>query len=710
MMLKKKPIQVTCSARTNRLPFRWLIITTLLAAMAIGCGPSKNDLIMRAAQRRRPTADEDDNAKPPPPEKQQQTEQQQTAPPPSARAQRKPEETETEEVDAEPKIPEKPLLTLEERKKALSTEDKRSMAANNIVAIGEALEKYHEEHGYYPLRHHIAAGGLETLSWRVTLLPYLGYKTLHDKFDFAKPWYMEPNKSLLQYIPQEYISPERYDTKTNYQLPAYRTFLFGEFKTHKKSDVEDGLSNTLLLIEVNDDLAVEWTSPLDYIPEVPKQYKRDLGGVREDGFFAIWCNGWPTLIPNDASENDIHAALTYESGDGNVARRLHRPVTIGGASDGAMARAERNDSPDLDAPAPAIKSSGPPEPLEPLEAIIERDEVPIAGEIQEASERLRKLYSDDLREADNDDDNRELAQKMLDDAARMVEDPGGAYALFLAAERLAIEGSSAKILIDAVDQRVGRFELDAYDVNLESLTNFVDGAKSKPEYIEGRDEFIERAISAIYAAITQNDFVRAGKLARQCSRIAATKDRNDTTEIPKLLNRFGSQLLAAKVAYEKAKDDLVLLRINPDNDEAAARFGQFLCFFKGDWKMGLPMLARSKNEDLAAVAKLDMSNPGSIDEQVALGDSWWEMSRRANGVYRQAAQDRAVLWYESAFEVMPESLDRIHVKNQLQEARDADPASPLSMCLHLAEQLNVDLTVNLAAVANAKFKSRSGLQ
>ena len=69
-------------------------------------------------------------------------------------------------------------------------------------------------------------------------------------------------------------------------------------------------------------------------------------------------------------------------------------------------------------------------------------------------------------------------------------------------------------------------------------------------------------------------------------------------------------------------------------------------------------------------------------------------------VYRQAARDRSVHWYRQAYDSMPDSLDRIHVKSRLDEAEAIDGSSPIALCVQLAEELGVDLTVGLASVAD----------
>jgi len=45
-----------------------------------------------------------------------------------------------------------------------------------------------------------------------------------------------------------------------------------------------------------------------------------------------------------------------------------------------------------------------------------------------------------------------------------------------------------------------------------------------------------------------------------------------------------------------------------------------------------------------------------------------------------------------AYELLPDSLDRIHVKNRIEEAEAHEGGNPIALCRHLARELRVDLS------------------
>lgn len=669
-----------------------LIAILLLDCNLSGCGSSQEDMIARAARRKRPTSQS------------QPKEEKKAAKKPAAKSQPNLDVTETEDSDpkTEPeKILEISILPIIERKpkEPLCDAKRRARSYVNLTKVSEALLKYVDEKKTFPRAKNFASNGVPTLSWRVTLLPYLGYEDLYQKFDLGKPWDMEPNKSLLQYIPDEFVSPERFDTRTNYMVPARKGFIFGDDKKIRVAAIEDGPENTLMLLEVNDDRAVHWTEPVDYAPSRSANLGRDIGALRGDGAFAVWANGWPVLLANGLPSYKILNALTHESGDGQQAGEIHRKITIEEVSEASLAAA---------GPAETIVTSASVASMPPQQSskpATVRVPVPIAAEVAKAQGKLRRVFMEEIRSAKKDSEKRKLASRMLQESREMESDPAGAFALQTAAMRLAAETGDFGELVRAVDQRVGQFEVDVYEENATWFLAFGKATSGRERGSFKKDELLGRAIRVIYAGIQDNDFLRASAVARIAYRFT---DQQRHDDIPKLFNRLRVSLGSAKHEYDVSVEDLIDFRENPSDGEAGAALGRFLCFIKGDWETGLELLTRGGPEELKRVAQLDVDGAssdldGASSDLVCMriGDAWWDLSEKAQkGVYRQAARDRAALWYESAYETLPDSLDRLHVKSRLDEADDSNGSSPIALCTQLAKELGIDLNVSLAAIAN----------
>ena len=82
------------------------------------------------------------------------------------------------------------------------------------------------------------------------------------------------------------------------------------------ADIRDGVSNTAMLVEVNDDRAVTWTKPDDF------DWKADdpaagLGSMHPGDIFVVaFCDGHTVVIPkSSATKENLTAIFTKAGGE-----------------------------------------------------------------------------------------------------------------------------------------------------------------------------------------------------------------------------------------------------------------------------------------------------------------------------------------------------------------------------------------------------------
>ena len=144
-------------------------------------------------------------------------------------------------------------------------------SANNLRQVALASLNYESSFGGFPA-HAIysepSPDGVPLLSWRVRLLPFLGYENLFDQFNLDEPWDSPHNLSLLPQMPDIFANPNVPGHMTITQVVTSpfegpRTaFPLGSFDSTLGS-ITDGTSNTIGFVEANFDQAVEWTKPQD---------------------------------------------------------------------------------------------------------------------------------------------------------------------------------------------------------------------------------------------------------------------------------------------------------------------------------------------------------------------------------------------------------------------------------------------------------------
>ncbi|HMF11240.1 MAG TPA: DUF1559 domain-containing protein, partial [Gemmataceae bacterium] len=186
-----------------------------------------------------------------------------------------------------------------------------------LKQVGLAMHNYHDAMGTFPAVASFAKNNKPLLSWRVHLLPYLEQDALYREFHLDEPWDSEHNKKLIARMPAVYVCPggRKPEGKTNFLAPVHKGTAFtGEAKGLRIAQFTDGLSNTILLVEANDEHAVTWTKP-DDLPYDPNLPAKGLGGHFEGGFLAAFADGSVHHLRDTIAKNKLQALFTRDGGE-----------------------------------------------------------------------------------------------------------------------------------------------------------------------------------------------------------------------------------------------------------------------------------------------------------------------------------------------------------------------------------------------------------
>jgi uncharacterized protein (TIGR03067 family) len=163
----------------------------------------------------------------------------------------------------------------------------RLRLTGNLYELGGAMHRFHEEHGHFPRSAIFNKEGKATLSWRVALLPYLGFEDLYKEFKLYEPWDSTHNKALLARMPKVFASPEgskKEDQHTYFQVFVGEDTVFELGKDIAYQDISDGTVSTILIIEARK--SIPWTKPED-LPYSGDKPIPQLGGAIGDGLFSF---------------------------------------------------------------------------------------------------------------------------------------------------------------------------------------------------------------------------------------------------------------------------------------------------------------------------------------------------------------------------------------------------------------------------------------
>lgn len=537
--------------------------------------------------------------------------------------------------------------------KPLKPAERRDRSAANLKKIGEAIAAHVKRTGSLPATISDQKGN-RLLSWRVALLPYLGYGELHRQFQFDQGWDSQHNQDLLEQIPPEYQSPERFDIRTNYLGLAGSGQAFAADSRTAAPEIKDGLDNTVLLVEVDEDSAVPWTKPTDFVPALGSP-RSGTGGLRADGIFALLGQGRVVRLGPELADEQLLALFSIAGGEQISAAELLQEPSAEAAQLAAEATSEPAAVASASAAAPATVpgNSTPPNPnLLP---------VPSEEDLAQARALFRDLYGKQYDEARTWEDKAKLAKELLAEAAKVEKNPAHYHELLRITRDVAASAADAPTALKATALLIERFEVDGLPLRLKTLSDLAKTARKA----ESADPLRKEAQKLVLDAFDADQFdVALGAHERL---VEFTRIQGDRAELSRIANQKQA-LEAARQAHRTATAAIKALEANPDDPAACETLGKYLCFVKNHWDAGLPHLARAQEVKLRIVAGIDLELKRSPQQTFSLADQYWEMAEQAKPPHSRGLHLRAAFHYQSAANLLPDGLEKLKAQKRIDEA------------------------------------------
>ena len=567
----------------------------------------------------------------------------------------------------------------------LSPTERRQRSLENLKKIGAALELYAQANGAYPAAAKFAPGKLPLLSWRVEILPYLGFGQLYKKFRLNEPWDSEHNAALLSQIPAVYQSAERFDEKTNYLVPLDSSGAFSLRSARADRGtpprrIEDGAENTIILLEASDDLAQPWTKPADL--EISTNSLESFSGrLRIDGLFVVLGGGSVRLLPLGTDVKQIRSLITIDSGDNRVATLAItraaqvEPADLSGEPPATVVNVTAAEPKVVDplasGPGPSAVAPGTIPPARSAGSAVApplaKAPIPNALELEKARGRFREIgvWQEKIRQARTDEQQQQVAQGLLAQVDRLQDAPADLYVVLQEVRRLALEGRDAVTALEVVERLARRFEIDATAERVEVVSQFARATAVDRNDHEGNGILLRYAVGLVGESLANDNFANAERMY-QIAMTAARRTKN--TAIIRTLQNSKREVDAARTAYAKVEGVIETLNSDPDNGDANLVAGSYYCFIKGNWERGLPLLARGSDARLQELAEKELDPPALADLQLDLADQWWSLGEDEQHPQRRRMQMRGVHWYLQALPQLAGGLKKVKAEVRLKAA------------------------------------------
>lgn len=216
-------------------------------------------------------------------------------------------------------LPDAPLAGGEAPKQRRAPTAQDHQCTNNLRQIALAMHNYHDSHGKFPPAASLDKQGKPLLSWRVQLLPYLEQEPLYRRFHLNEPWDSPNNKLLVAQMPAVYRCPTQKPgsaSKTTYLAPVGKETVFPPNSKDgaRIASISDGTSNTIMIVEADEDHAVEWTKPDDWLVDLAKPLA-GLSRRHVQSIQVVMADGSVRLLRDPIEPKTMAALLTRAGGE-----------------------------------------------------------------------------------------------------------------------------------------------------------------------------------------------------------------------------------------------------------------------------------------------------------------------------------------------------------------------------------------------------------
>jgi len=283
---------------------------------------------------------------------------------------------------------------------------------------------------------------------------------------------------------------------------------------------------------------------------------------------------------------------------------------------------------------PKIAASNPKDPRE-----------PIPKPLQQAKARqvIEHAFRDEYARQTSQEGRLKLALTLLDKGRLTDDDPTGRYCMLQDARSLGIELGEPTIVVDAIEELADSHRIPLPDELYASLNKLDISVRSST----GRAEIARFALKGMHDSIVRDDFLTA----RQFQRIAdSSARRSQLRELNELVKRRTEEMALIQTEFNSISPAFRQLELKPDDPAANLQVGFYYAVSQNDWARGLPMLAKTSDNNLRRLAQLELSSPNDSSQQLELADGWWEWGTKLQegSTQRKHVLRHAMQWYRSA--------------------------------------------------------------
>ncbi len=286
--------------------------------------------------------------------------------------------------------------------------------------------------------------------------------------------------------------------------------------------------------------------------------------------------------------------------------------------------------------------------------------VPDAQAQQTAKKAAGELFADRFTQAKTTAEKTALATDMMDAAGGVQAGSADQYVLLKISLDVAAGTGDAATALQAVERLIEQFDEPAAELIGDTLLTAARQATTSAQH-----KAVAEAALSIAGKLSDADQYETA--LRLCEAARSSAQRAKLFPLAKELTAQIEETKRQQLLSEDYRKALSVLENKPTDPAANLAAGRHLCFVKGNWDRGVPMLALGSDAALKAAAIKDLRGADSADEQAVIGDAWWDVAETKQGEERDVLRLRAGVWYRQAEPKLAGGLVSLKVKQRLAE-------------------------------------------
>ncbi|MDX1964651.1 MAG: hypothetical protein SFX18_15990 [Pirellulales bacterium] len=316
-------------------------------------------------------------------------------------------------------------------------------------------------------------------------------------------------------------------------------------------------------------------------------------------------------------------------------------------------------------------------PVSPVQA--QRLPVPTKEQIAPKMREIRELFKEEYKQ-DKDPDKLALAKKLFASTSNTKTDPVTEYVLLMETRDLAVQGGDVQLALRANDLIIKKYEVDGDEERADLFAKLASQTNKPKEYYLALSDQMKQTVEASQLNDEYDLAIRVTTIAQGLAR-----KLNVVATVSYLSNKL-KELNLHRSHYNKVKDSKARLQTAPEDPAANTAWGEYLCFVKGNFSIGLTHLALGEDAVLADLAKRELDTPADPLVRFALAEDWWLLSDKYKDSSKNLIKQHAGEIYLSLKGKL-EGLDGVKVDKRIQEfmneaiAQDATRAKYLTQIL-----------------------------